>query len=273
MAAADVSARFISLAERFDLVTVIVAPPRSCSTALARVFWNLPHHRYYSHEPFEITYYEGADLGEVADLLVEAPEIADLDPSRRREFSADGLLIKEMTFQVGAEFPLLLDLTTRPVVFLIRDPRLCVVSRMGALRRQGRPSTFDPVESGWTQLAEQVEETRRRGVPYVVVDANGFRSDPGRVVGQLAEALEFPYSDGLLRWHSSRVGSLSVMHQGADPFYDRVLRSRGIEPPTEEVPSLEEIPEGRGLRRHVEEALGIYDELLSVAIGAEFARH
>ena len=273
MAAADVSARFESLAGHFDLVTLIVAPPRSCSTALARVFWNLPHHRYYSHEPFEITYYEGADLGEVADLLADPPEIADLDPSRGRGSSANGLLIKEMTFQVGLEFPLLLGLTTRPVVFLIRDPRLCVVSRMRALRRQGRPAMFEPVESGWVQLAEQVEETRRRGVPYLVVDAYGFRSDPGRVVGQVAEALGFAYSDGLLRWQSSGVGSLSVMHQGIDPFYDRVLRSRGIEPPAEKVPSLEEIPEERGLRRHVEEALGIYDELKSVAIGAELARH
>jgi hypothetical protein len=268
MAASDVSRRFDLIAESFDPVTLIVAPPRSCSTALARVFWSLSNYRFYSHEPFEVAYYEGADLERVAALLADPPEIVDLDPSRREESSTSGLLIKEMTFQVGADFPLLLGLATGPVIFLIRDPRLCVVSRMRALSRQGRPPIFDPAESGWAQLVRQIDETRRRGAPYVVVEAHSFRCDPSRVVGGLAEALGFTYSDRLLQWQSSGVGSLSVMHQGLDdPFYDRVLHSRGIEPPIEQVPALREIPEERGLRQHVEEALETFNELQSIAIG------
>lgn len=267
MAAVDVIKRFDVLSGQYGLVTLIVAPPRSCSTALARVFWNLPLYRYYSHEPFEISYYKGASLGQVADLLSKPPEIADLDPSHGRESFGSGLLIKEMTFQVGAEFPLLLGLSTGPVIFLIRDPRLCVVSRMTALRRQGRSPIFDPTESGWAQLSQQVEETRRTRIPYLIVDADGFRSNPVRVVRQVADAFGVAYSDRLLRWQSSSVGSLSFLHQGVDPFYDRVLRSRGIEPPVEEVPSLEEIPEKRGLRQHVKLALGIFDELRAGAVG------
>ncbi len=267
MATSDVGVRFDLLAELFDPVTLIMAPPRSCSTALARVFWSLSSYRFYSHEPFEVAYYEGADLERVAALLANPPKITNLDPSSQEKSSARGLLIKEMTFQVGADFPLLLRLATGPVIFLIRDPRLCVVSRMRVLSRHGRQPIFDPAESGWAQLARQIEEALCRKVPYVVVDAHSFRSDPRRVVSELAEIFGFTYSDRLLKWRSSDIGSLSAMHHGLDdPFYDRVLRSRGIEPLMEQVPTLREIPEERGLRQHVEEALEIFNELQSVAI-------
>ena len=51
---------------------MIVAPPRSASTAFSRVFWEQGSVAYYCHEPFEVTYFDEAPLGEVVAKL-EAP--------------------------------------------------------------------------------------------------------------------------------------------------------------------------------------------------------
>ena len=48
--------------ERYSDIYVIVSPPRCSSTAFARVLWQHPSVGYYSHEPFEVTYFDGAGL-------------------------------------------------------------------------------------------------------------------------------------------------------------------------------------------------------------------
>ena len=63
---------FAALRSAYPEIFVIVSPPRSNSTAFARVFWEQPSVRFYAHEPFEVTYYRERDLSEVA----EKPELA-----------------------------------------------------------------------------------------------------------------------------------------------------------------------------------------------------
>ena len=56
-------ARMNRVKERYDRIVVIISPARCGSTPLARVFWEHPALRYYSHEPFEVTYFDGEPYG------------------------------------------------------------------------------------------------------------------------------------------------------------------------------------------------------------------
>src|SRR6185369_3572145 len=152
---------------RHGEVYVLVGPPRTASTAVARILWNHRDVGWYAHEPFEPTWYQGAGVARAEELL-EAPDaVDDLVPARLRRGSGRALVVKEMTFQVGDAFPLLAELATRPLVFLIRDPRLTVASRMEVLRRAGRPEVFPLRESGWEDLARQLAYVRREQIPHL----------------------------------------------------------------------------------------------------------
>jgi len=243
------------LRTRHGEVYVVVGPPRTASTAISRILWNHPQVGWYCHEPFEPTWYEGAGVERAAELL-EAPEAVATLGGRG---TGRALVVKEMTFQVGDAFPLLASLATRPVVFLIRDPRLTVASRMKVLRRAGRPSVFPLRESGWEDLARQLDYVRREGIPHVVVDSSDLRRSPETVAPRLLETLGLPFTADLLAWSASDATGLSVVSGAEDPFYQRVLDSQGIEPPAERIPDLAEFPEP--LRAHVAECVVQYEEL------------
>ena len=66
------------LREAHDDVFVIVSPPRCSSTAVARLLWEQPSVRYYCHEPFEVTYYEGLGLDAVFAKLAAPLDLARL---------------------------------------------------------------------------------------------------------------------------------------------------------------------------------------------------
>jgi hypothetical protein len=245
------------LRERHGEVLVLVGPPRTASTAVSRILWNHPEVGFYSHEPFEATWYEDAPLDRAAELL-DAPErVADLGGRG----AGRALVVKEMTFQVGDAFPLLAGLATRPIVFLIRDPRLTIASRMRVLRRSGRPELFPLRESGWEDLARQLAWVRREGVEHVIVDSGDLRREPQRVVPALLARLGLAYAPDLLTWDASGATGLSSVSGAADPFYQRVLDSRGLEAPAEQVPDLSEFPTDGGFRRHVAECVAQYEGL------------
>ncbi len=113
---------FTDLKKLYENIYVIVSPPRCSSTAFSRVFWEQPSIRYYCHEPFEITYFDDATLNEVIEKLKHP---LDLFPIKSYEPNTEstGLVIKEMPYQVGANFELLISLSRHPIMFLIRDPR------------------------------------------------------------------------------------------------------------------------------------------------------
>jgi hypothetical protein len=228
-------------------VLVVVAPPRTASTALARVLWNHPSVGFYSHEPFEPTYYRGAAVADAVAHLEAPTPVGELGGRG----AGRALLVKEMTFQVGDAFPLLAGLATRPIVFLVRDPRLSIASRMRVLRAAGRPEVFPLRESGWDDLERQLAYVREQAIEHVVVDATKLRAVPVRVVPGLLERLGLSYDPELLTWRSSRTTGLSVVSGEHDPFYQHVLESSGLEAPVEDVPALEEFPEDQGFRAHV----------------------
>lgn len=259
MADAGIAAAVPGLAarvrERHGEVYVLIGPPRTASTAVSRILWNHPQVGFYSHEPFEPTWYEGAGADRAAELL-DAPEpVADLGGRG----TGSALVVKEMTFQVGDAFPLLAELATRPVVFLIRDPRLTVASRMKVLRRSGRPEVFPLRESGWEDLARQLDHVRAEGIPHLVVDSSDLRRSPETVVPPLLAQLGLDFSPDLLRWEASAATGLSAVSGAEDPFYQRVLDSHGIEPPAERLPDIDSFPEP--LRTHVAECVAQYEEL------------
>jgi hypothetical protein len=257
-AVAAVRERLARVRGRHGEVLVIVAPPRTASTALARILWNHAEVGFYSHEPFEPTWYR--DVGpDVAAELLEAPSpVGELGGT-----ATDGttLVVKEMTFQVGDAFPLLAELATRPIVFLIRDPRLSIASRMEVLRRSGRPEVFPLRESGWDDLERQLDHVRRAGIAHLVVDSHGLRSAPTAVVPPILEALGLDFAPGLLTWRPSCATGLSAVSGPADPFYQRVLESGGIEPPRESPPPLASFPAEQGFRAHVAQCVRRYEAL------------
>jgi hypothetical protein len=262
-APAVVHDRLWRVRERHGEVLLIVAPPRTASTALARILWNHPAVGFYSHEPFEPTWYRGAGLDVAAGLLEAPTPVGQLDPSRAAA-AGSALVVKEMTFQVGDAFPLLAELSTRSIVFVIRDPRLTIASRMKVLRRAGRPEIFPLRESGWDDLVRQLEHVRQHGIPHLVIESRELRAAPERVVPPLLERLGLEYSPELLTWGSSPATGLSAVSGSADPFYQRVLTSGGIEPPTEEIPPLDSFPTEGGFRQHVADCLARYEELRGV---------
>jgi hypothetical protein len=252
--------RLARIRERHGEVLAIVAPPRTASTALSRVLWNHPAVGFYSHEPFEPCHYRDAAPGIAVELLEAPTPIAELNPSRP-EGTGAALLVKEMTFQAGKHFALLAALTTRPVVFLIRDPRLTIASRMNVLRRSGRPEVFPLRESGWEDLRWQLDHVRSEGIPHLVVESRDFREAPAAVIPAILARLGLSYSPDLLRWDASPASGLSVVSGPSDPFYQRVLASQGIEAPAEEIPDLRDFPEHRGFRAHVAQCVEQYETL------------
>lgn len=243
------------LRERHGEVYLLIGPPRTASTAVSRILWNHPAVGWYAHEPFEPTWYEGAGVARAEELL-EAPDAVDSLGGRG---TGSALVVKEMTFQVGDSFPALAELATRPVVFLIRDPRLTIASRMKVLRRSGRPEVFPLRESGWEDLARQLAYVRGEGIPHAVVDSSDLRRAPETVVPALLETLGLSFTPDLLAWSASDATGLSAVSGAEDPFYQRVLDSQGLEPPAERVPDLDEFPEP--LRAHVAECVARYEEL------------
>ncbi len=170
--------------ERYSDVYVIVSPPRCSSTAFARVLWQQPSVGYYSHEPFEVTYFDGGNLDSVVEKLRNP---LDLNTLNDVEHPRTGLVIKEMPYQVGDRFPMLRSLASKPLVFLLRDPRQSIASRMRMKQQVGDTPTFPHVETGWDLIAAQIELCRQNRHEFMIIDSADFRNHPGKIFPQVAE--------------------------------------------------------------------------------------
>ena len=236
----------------FEQIYIILAPPRCSSTALARLFWEHPAVRCYLHEPFERAYFLDGALEQTIAALERPIELRESGPA---------LVIKEMTFQVGEHFPILSQLTDRPLVFTVRDPRLSIWSRMDKRRQDGHAPIYPEIESGWHDLARQIERCREDRLPYVLIDSTVFRNLPEVVLSKLFARLGLEFSPELLHWRAQE--NLPIANFGDDQrrWYRRVLESTGIEPATETIRDVAEFP--RTFQPHVEACLEIYRDLLS----------
>ncbi len=252
MAATTVSGRELAahLNNRFDPVLVLISPPRSGSTAVARTFWQHPAFRWYVHEPFDRVYHQGGD---------ERSVLAALDNPLDVGGDRNGLVLKEMSFQAGPHARTLADAANLPVVITVRDPRLAVESRMRQRRRSGQVPSFPPRESGWPDLAAFLEWLRTNRKRYVIVDTSRLRATPERTLGALCEFLGLTYTPDMLCWPDAGETRLGQLADEQAHWYERVLRSTGLEPPVERLPELTEFPPE--LRTHVEECLEFYRSL------------
>jgi hypothetical protein len=237
---------------------VIVSPPRCSSTAFARVLWQHPSIGYYSHEPFEVTYFDGEGVGEVAAKLRDPLDLSSLNGVRER---GEGLLVKEMPYQVGDRFPEMASLASKPLVFLMRDPRQNIASRMEMKERIGDSRFFPSIETGWELLLGQVEQCRRDGRRFAIIDSADFRNEPGDVFPQVARLLGLSWEPSMLTWRAHPDLDLDNLGGRHTHLYRRVLESTGLEPANEPVPPLSAFPAERGWRDHVVQCLAVYDEL------------
>ncbi len=238
--------------QRYRDVFLIISPPRCSSTAFARVFWEQPSVRCYVHEPFDRIYHRREALDQVSSAFDRPLEIRD---------SGDSLVVKEMTFQVGKHFPVLLELTRKPIVFLIRDPRLSTWSRMKMRRRDGQDAVFPERESGWRDIERQILECRANDARYLVADSTAFRNRPGDLFPRLFESLDLPYRSEMLRWTSRQSLQLGYLGGEQGAWYRRVLSSTGLEPENKKPHSIDEFPPG--FQPHLRECLDIYDRIKS----------
>jgi hypothetical protein len=225
----------------YETRLALISPPRTGSTAVARLLWQHPSVTHHCHEPFEASYWgdqgpesvEGVLRNPMAVASGERIALADVE-------RGSGLLMKEMSFQLSqAQFAQLIGLATAPPIFVICDPRLSTTSRLRIVRELNGAQTFPPFESGWQSLREQVELCRARDIPYVLVDSDDLRADPAGVTAALMSAAGLPQAGGLENWSprpglqlvSPEVGALmSDARKADDPFYRKVLGSSGIQP-------------------------------------------
>lgn len=248
-----------TLRARHARVHVIVSPPRCGSTAFARVFWEHPTVRYYCHEPFEVTYYQQAGLDAVAEKLAAPLDLAALGATVSAD--ATSLVLKEMPYQVGDRFALLARMATPPLLFLIRDPRLNIASRIARKEEVGDSPFFPQIETGWTLIAEQVAYCRAHAIPYRIVEARDFRNAPLHLFPHVFAAFGLSFSPDMIEWEPYPEIDLDNLEGEHTHLYRRVLASSGLQRATEPVPALDAFPEAHGVRAHVAACLEVYDRL------------
>lgn len=265
-------ASLTAIRHRYSDIYIIVSPPRCCSTPFSRVFWEQPSVGFYSHEPFEVTYFDGAPLAEVAAKLEEPLALAEFKVNPTR---GTALVVKEMPYQVGDWFPTLASLTEHPIAFLTRDPRQSIWNRMEMKRVAGDDPIFPLVETGWELVARQIEHCRAEGIAHLIVDSADFRNHPEEIFPQVFDRYDLPFSTEMLSWVSHDDLDLDNLGGRHTHLYRQVLRSTGLQPDDEPTPPVDWFPDEGGFRAHVTEALDIYDSLcraterIRVPVGSE----
>ena len=262
MQSISTESKFDAIREHYDEIYAIVSPPRCSSTAFARVYWEQPSIRYYAHEPFEGTYFMDQGLDHALDNLRVPLDLSDI---KSYSFAGLGksLVIKEMPYQAGENFPLLVSLTRKPVVFLTRDPRLNIASRMAKKQEVGDDPLFPHIETGWQLISDQIQFCKDNGIPYMIVDAKDFRNHPAVIFKQIFTRLGLPFQEDMLLWNSRPDVDIDNLEGDHHHLYQEVLSSTGMQPDTDAVPALESFPVENGYRAHVKQCMHIYQRLLA----------
>ena len=245
------------LRHKHDRVYVIVSPPRCSSTAFARVFWEHPAIGYYSHEPFETVYYERQGLTAVSKKLSLPLDLKTI----QNQSVGNHLVIKEMPYQVGRHFPLLAAMAHKPLIFLIRDPRLNIASRMAQKTAVGDSPFFPLQETGWNLLVSQISYCQVQQIPHIIVDAADFRNQPHAIFSQIFAQYGLAFSEKMLTWQPRPDVNLDNLGGHHQHLYERVLHSRALLPAQEPIPPLESFPQKNNLRDHVRQCLHLYEML------------
>lgn len=239
-------------------VFIILSPPRSCSTLIARIFWEHPNLGFFVMEPFDGVYQRRRSVDDAMAVIRQPRPLTDMIREKR---AGNAILIKEITYHVDEYFTSFIRFTTRPVVFAVRDPRLTIHSRMTKLREGGRSSIFPHEESGWAALRRQVQFCRAQSISYLIIDGTLLRCFPTQLVSKIFETVGLPLTEPPMSWHPASHVDFGI-GEGLDYFFDRALRSTSIEPPDPSIPGIAAFPVEGGMRQHVSECLEIYKEIL-----------
>jgi len=250
---------------RYSSIFAIVSPPRCSSTAFARVFWEHSAVGFYCHEPFEVTYYQDQGVEQVLDKLEQPLDLAPIKRAQTQE-AGGALVIKEMPYQVGPRFPMLTALADQPIIFLMRDPRLNIASRMAKKREVGDSPIFPAIESGWELLSRQIAWCRAEGIAHLLVDSRDYRNQPHEIFPQLFDRLGLDFDPGLLEWRTCPEVELDNLGGEHRHLYREVLASTGVRPDTVPIPDLESFPEENGWREHVARCVAIYEQLAGLDV-------
>lgn len=270
---ADQSA-FNTIEKEYQDIFIIVSPPRCSSTAFARVFWEQPSIRYYSHEPFEGLYFMDKGLDYVVDNIRNPLDLSEIKSFSRGKLG-QSLVIKEMPYQVGKFFPFLVSLTRHPVIFLTRDPRLNISSRMAKKSEVGDNPIFPQLETGWELISGQINYCKEHDIPYLIVEARDFRNHPEMIFNQVFSKMALPFHRRMLSWDSRPDVDIDNLGGDHQHLYLEVLSSTGMMPDTEAIPPLNSFPEENGYQDHVRACMKIYERLLasSARIRVPAGRH
>lgn len=237
----------------FDPVAVILSPPRCGSTVLARSLWQHRAFRWYLHEPCDRAYHLGQRPELNTGMCIDC---VDHFSSR---LTATGIVIKEMTFQAGAAITDF-QAATIPVIFLIRDPRLSVLSRMRRRELDGDNPSFPAKEAGWRDMLAAIALFREAGTPYVIVDISDIRRSPATALRALCSRLGLPWDPAMLGWKSLSGIRLGNIDGRQDAWYARVLGSTAWERPDERMPPPDAFRE-QGMSEVVAECLAGYRQV------------
>lgn len=223
-----------NLLPHFGPIAVILSPPRCGSTVLARSFWQHHLFRWYLHEPCDWAYHVGlgSQPESITSMLIDRATVSGLDPR------GNGVVVKEMTFQARgamAEF----QVATIPVIFLVRDPRLAVYSRMRRRELDGDAPSFPAKEAGWRDLLEEIDLFRQSGKPYVIVNISDIRKNPATMLKMLCRHLGLPWDSAMLSWANLANLRLGNIGGRQNAWYARALTTTGWQPPGENFPSFD----------------------------------
>ncbi len=106
------------------------------------------------------------------------------------------------------------------------------------------PKRFSLEPSAWTSLETEVQYAKENGIDYVVVDSTDLRSSPFELVPEVCRRWNIKSGDEMLTWDAA----ISKVKTGQDRphdmiWYDTLMKSQGINPPTEEPASFSQFPE------------------------------
>jgi hypothetical protein len=252
--------RFRSLLkEKHEKIFLILAPPRTSSTALARCFWEIPEIRYYCHEPYEIIYYQKKPEIEAFYKIMSPIDLSK--EYRNKKANSKWLLIKEMPYQVGVddEFKRLIEIITEPVLILLRDPRLNIMSRIRKRMESNQEVYFPLIETGWFLIEKQLELLQNIGQKFYILDSSLTRNNSDIILPKLLSHLGIKKYN-LNIWYPADNINLDNLEGQHSHLYTNVLQSSQLNQEDKPIPQIDDFPDY--FRNHVLECLNIYEKLL-----------
>jgi sulfotransferase family protein len=138
---------------------------------------------------------------------------------------------------------------------------LSIASRMRKRAESGVDSIFPLVETGWDDLKSQLGQCKRLNISYIIVDSTDFRSHSRIIFKKVFKRLGLSFSEKMLLWRSKGDIGLGQLEGAQDHWYERVLKSTGLESAYETIPEITDFPEAGGFREHVKHCLQLYEAL------------